>query len=93
MTDPQRESLIELFSQAGIDHHQAFIETDGADPEWPAWYANYLQERLTRLTGLVLPLDELETLLTTMSEEHKENAPTVSWPSYYADYFIQHYLT
>ena len=32
---------------AGRAHHQAFIETDGEDPEWPLWYASYLQAPLS----------------------------------------------
>ena len=31
-----------LFREVGEAHHQAYIETDGADPEWPLWYAEYL---------------------------------------------------
>jgi hypothetical protein len=39
------QQLEELFREAGAAHHQAYIETDGADPEWPLWYADYLRER------------------------------------------------
>jgi hypothetical protein len=35
-----------LFREVGEAHHQVHIETDGADPEWPLWYADYLRERL-----------------------------------------------
>src|SRR3712207_8998070 len=38
-----------LFREVGQAHHQAYIETDGADPEWPIWYASFLQERLGSL--------------------------------------------
>ena len=27
-------------------HHQAFVETDGEDPDWPIWYAGELLEDL-----------------------------------------------
>src|SRR5215208_7014498 len=37
-----------LFHEVGEAPHQAYIETDGADPEWPLWYADYLRERLVR---------------------------------------------
>ena len=33
--------LENLFHEVGEAHHQAYIETDGADPEWPLWYADY----------------------------------------------------
>src|SRR3954471_10797358 len=35
-----------LFHEVGEAHHQAYIETDGADPEWPLWYADYLRDKL-----------------------------------------------
>lgn len=40
------KKLERLFRDTGQAHHQAFIETDGADPEWPLWYADYLKGRL-----------------------------------------------
>ena len=37
-----KKQIAELFQKTGSDHHQAFIETDGEDPEWPLWYAECL---------------------------------------------------
>jgi len=42
--------LEDLFRETGEAHHQAHIETNGADPEWPLWYAEYLRERLAPLS-------------------------------------------
>jgi hypothetical protein len=43
MTDANlNQQLQELFREVGKTHHQAYIETDGADPEWPLGYANFL---------------------------------------------------
>lgn len=43
--------LAKLFQEAGKAHHEAFATTDGVDPEWPIWYADYLVEPLrSRLT-------------------------------------------
>jgi hypothetical protein len=47
--------LEELFRETGEAHHQAYIETDGADPEWPLWYADYLRERSVRSLMRTLP--------------------------------------
>ena len=44
--EAQVKQLAELFKQTGEAHHQAFLETDGEDPEWAIWYAGYLQDRL-----------------------------------------------
>ena len=34
-----QEQIIALFREAGPAHHKAYIETNGADPDWPMWYA------------------------------------------------------
>jgi hypothetical protein len=36
--------LIDLINRSGPAHHQAFLEVDGWDPEWPIWYAEYFWE-------------------------------------------------
>ncbi len=54
-TDLARQ-LEGLFHEVGEAHHQAYIETDGADPEWPLWYADYLRERLVPLGFFISPL-------------------------------------
>jgi hypothetical protein len=35
-TDLARQ-LEDLFHEVGEAHHQAYIETDGVDQEWPLW--------------------------------------------------------
>ena len=37
------QQLQEHFREAGEAYYQAYIETDGVHPEWPLWYANFLQ--------------------------------------------------
>ena len=44
MNTELRTNLVDLFREAGHAHHAAFAATDGADPDWPIWYADYLQE-------------------------------------------------
>ena len=40
------EELAELLLETGHHHHQAYVSSDGVDPEWALWYADYLQTRL-----------------------------------------------
>lgn len=37
--------LASLLRETGQAHHQAYIDTDGDDPEWPRWYAGLLLRR------------------------------------------------
>jgi hypothetical protein len=83
--------LEDLIRETGEAHHQAYIETDGADPEWPLWYAGYLQERLGRLLEASFTKSELVYLLIWVANEQPLNAPGADWARYYADFFLQRY--
>jgi hypothetical protein len=82
-TDLARQ-LEELFREAGEAHHQAYIETDGFDPEWPLWYADYLQERFAPLLDANFTKSELVYLLIRLAHEQRLNAPGANWARYYA---------
>ena len=46
------EQIAQLLLQTGQAHHAAYFEADGADPDWPLWYAEYLQKRLPPLQAV-----------------------------------------
>ena len=81
-----------LFREVGEAHHQAYIETDGADPEWPLWYAEYLRERLAPLLDASFTKSELVYLLLRVANEQPLNAPGANWARYYARFFIGLYV-
>lgn len=43
----------DLFREVGGALYEAYIETDGADPEWPLWYAEYSREESAALLDKV----------------------------------------
>jgi hypothetical protein len=85
------QGLIQLFQETGSAHHQAFIDTDGADPEWPIWYAGYLHERLCRLLGANFTKSELVYLIVLAAKELALRAPGKDWVRYYAQFFFDRY--
>ncbi|MEZ4517356.1 MAG: hypothetical protein R3C44_11160 [Chloroflexota bacterium] len=87
-----RADLIRLFKQAGDAHHDAYLETDGADPDWPIWYADYLHQDLTQLLNATFTKSELVYLLVWLDKEVQQRAPGVNWPNYYAGWFMERYL-
>ena len=89
-TDLDRQ-LEELFREAGEAHHQAFIKTDGADPEWPLWYADHLRENLAALLNANFTRSELVYLLFLVANEQVLSAPGADWASYYAKFFMRRY--
>lgn len=83
--------LADLFEETGHAHHAAFIDTDGADPEWPLWYANYLYDKLPAKLGATISKSELVYLLVTVDRQLNTEAPGANWTEYYARFFIARY--
>ncbi|MCA9866145.1 MAG: hypothetical protein KIS95_01380 [Anaerolineae bacterium] len=77
--------------EAGQAHHEAYLDTDGADPDWPIWYAGYLRDRLAGLLNAQFTKSELVYLLVTLDREVQRNAPGTDWQAYYARALLKRY--
>jgi hypothetical protein len=86
------QQLEGIFREVGEAHHQAYIETDGADPEWPLWYADYLRDKLAPLLDASFTKSELVYLLVMVANEQPLTAPGANWARYYARKFISLYI-
>jgi len=86
------QQIADLFVEAGHAHHQAFIETDGADPDWPLWYADYLHPSLSALLKARFTRSELVYLLVALEKEQSTQAPGADWPHYYARSLAKRYV-
>jgi hypothetical protein len=75
------------FREVSEAHHQAYIETDGADPEWPLWYAEQLRERLGAELDASFTKSELVHMLVLVANEQPLRAPGANWARYYAKFF------
>jgi hypothetical protein len=91
LVDDLLNKLTELFEQTGKAHHDAFAAVDGADDDWPTWYADYLMNKIPALKGKSFTQNELADLLTQLSKQHAQSASGTPWPSYYAKFFVDHY--
>lgn len=80
-------SLTEAFEKVGPAHHQAFAATDGDDPEWPLWYAEFLIDDLRQLLGAKLTKSKVVYCLMAASEEHEARGRDTPWPGSYAEHF------
>ncbi len=77
-----------LLRQAGAAHHQAFLAVNGADPDWPQWYAAYLAAPLGRRLGVGLDQAALAGALAELDRRHRATAPGESWPEFYGERLI-----
>lgn len=80
-----------LFHEAGEAHHRAYVEVDGADPDWPLWYAEYLHERLIAMLEAKFTKSELVYLLISLDREVQRVAPGTNWQHYYARALLERY--
>lgn len=92
MADVTLTQLEMLFQKVWQKHHEAFRETDGADPEWPLWYADWLVDKLSALLGTNLTKSEIVYLLVHLDKEYGREAPDMPWWRYYARFFARRYL-
>jgi len=76
--------LAALFKQTGEAHHEAFLQTGGEDPEWPLWYAEYLESRLKPFLAAPLTRSRMVFCLVETDDEHRATDPEAPWPEYYA---------
>ena len=80
-----RDQIVELLVETGKAHHEAFAETDGADPDWPVWYAEYAKDGFAKLFGDDFTVSRLIFCLMKAVYEHKMRAPDSDWATFYAD--------
>jgi hypothetical protein len=68
---------------------RSFLDTDGDDPEWPLWYAKYLEDRLAPFLAAPLTRSRLVFCLIGADDEHRAADPDAPWPEYYARRFLE----
>jgi hypothetical protein len=86
------QKLAGLFMETGEAHHKAFHKTDGVDPEWPLWYAEYLHDKLKKFLNADLTKSEIIYLCLSLEKERALKAPGAKWPFYYAKVLIKRYV-
>jgi NAD(P)H-hydrate epimerase len=83
-TTMTNEELAALLLETGQHHHQAFIESDGADPEWALWYAAHLQTKIWDSFGSVPTRSKLVHVLIDGDERIRAGETTEAWSTFYA---------
>jgi len=82
------EGLAGLLAETGQRHHEAFAATDGADPEWPLWYADYLHGRIDAHMGVQPTRSKIVQCLLNADDAHSADRPDQPWPTFFAGYLL-----
>ena len=77
--------LAELFVETSERHHAAFIDSAGVDPEWPMFYAAFVQTRLWDQLGVLLTRSELVHVMVDADRALSAGTATGAWPALYAE--------
>lgn len=82
------ERLAGLLRKTSEAHAQEFAEAEGADSDWPRWFAARLEDSLTEILGRELDPGRIALLLAEAEEEHLITSPGRDWTVYYAEFLI-----
>ena len=92
-TDDTVQAVSELVHQAAETHHTVFAISDGDDPDWASWYADWLVNlsALPRILGVRPVRSELTWLLVGLDREFNRDKPSEAWEVFYAHRLVQHF--
>jgi hypothetical protein len=87
------EALANLLHEAAETHHRVYRISDGEDPDWASWYANWLVDlsELPQLLGRTPVRSELVYLLVLLDKDVTRQQPSQSWEHYYASRLAAHF--
>jgi hypothetical protein len=76
----------ELLHEAAETHHVVYRITDGDDPDWASWYANWLLDlsELPKLLGGRPVRSHLVHALVELDREHIASGSDERWEEVYA---------
>jgi hypothetical protein len=79
--------ISELLREAAETHHRVYRITDGEDPDWASWYADWLirLSELPQLLGRTPVRSELVYMLVKLDREFSAETRKQAWEAYYAD--------
>jgi glutaredoxin len=88
MNTALRDSIGKLLLDTGHAHHKAFEVTDGADPDWPIWFAEYSKDTFVGQLGINFTKSQLIYCLMNAAFEHEAREPDRAWPEFYANEIV-----
>jgi len=84
--DEPVERIAGLLHEAAETHHVVFRITDGDDPDWASWYADWLLDHseLPDLLGAAPIRSHLVHALVELDRRYESERPSERWEDFYA---------
>jgi hypothetical protein len=88
--DETTEKISGLLHEAGETHHTVYRITDGEDPDWASWYADWLiqHSELPELLGKAPVRSELVFELVSLEREFGADQ---GWEDRYAERLVERF--
>ena len=88
-----KEQIADLLHEAAETHHVVFRITDGDDPDWASWYADWLLDHseLPGLLGGAPVRSQLVHALVELDRRYESEHPTARWEDFYAAELIDRF--
>jgi len=83
----------ELLHEVAETHHVVYRITDGADPDWASFYADWLLDHseLPRLLGEPPVRSHLVHALVQLDRDFVEGGPPGRWEDWYAERIVDRF--
>jgi hypothetical protein len=80
------DRIAALLQEVSETHHVVYRITDGTDPDWASFYADWLVRlsELPSLLGTTPVRSELVFTLVSLDKEYSATKPADPWPQFYA---------
>jgi hypothetical protein len=87
------DRIAALLSEVSETHHTVYRITDGDDPDWASFYADWLVRlsELGDLLGTTPVRSELTYMLVRLGKDYDEQGPDEPWPRWYAARLADHF--
>jgi len=81
------DRIAALLHEAAETHHTVYRITDGDDPDWASWYADWLLRlsELPELLGRMPVRSHLVHALVQLDRDYTAAAPETRWEDWYAE--------
>jgi hypothetical protein len=93
MSDDRKTVVSELLHEAAETHHAVYRITDGDDPDWASWYADWLLElsELPDALGARPVRSHLVHALVDLDREYTSQAPSERWEDWYGERLVERF--
>ena len=83
--------IANLFEEAAETHHRVYRISNGDDPDWASWYADWLLNlsELPEILGTRPVRSQLVHVLVQLDRDYARDAPKDPWPEYYAQRLLE----